>query len=194
MTPRLAITIWLAGLIVWAIIRYRFERKAKKIPVSVSLFDRRDKLSLILAWIGLLLCPCLWVLTDFPALFDRHFVPDLAWLGGVTDCVALWLFNRSHADLGTNWSVTLEIRQKHTLINTGAYQFVRHPMYSSFFLLGIAQLFLLSNWFAGVTGLVGVGILFFTRVNREEKMMLERFGEIYQTYISNTKRLIPYIF
>jgi protein-S-isoprenylcysteine O-methyltransferase Ste14 len=140
------------------------------------------------------MCPGLWVLSDVPAALDRNFVPSFAWLGVVTDCAALWLFYRSHTDLGENWSVTLEIRQKHTLINSGTYLYVRHPMYSSFFLLAIAQLFLLSNLVAGMTGLIAVAILFLARVNREEEMMLQRFGEIYRSYMNHTKRLIPFIF
>ena len=37
----------------------------------------------------------------------------------------------------------------------------------------VAQALLLSNWIAGCAGLAGFGILFFGRVAREERMMLE---------------------
>jgi protein-S-isoprenylcysteine O-methyltransferase Ste14 len=40
----------------------------------------------------------------------------------------------------------------------------------------VAQALLLSNWIAGCAGLAGFGILFFGRVAREERMMLETFG------------------
>jgi dihydrofolate reductase len=33
--------------------------------------------------------------------------------------IGLWLFSRSHADLRTNWSVTLELRQEHRLVSHG---------------------------------------------------------------------------
>jgi len=105
----------------------------------------------------------------------------------------LWLFRRSHVDLGRNWSISLEVRDHHALVKNGVYRLIRHPMYSSFFLLGVAQVLLLPNWFAGGSGLVGAGILYAFRVRREEQMMLESFGEEYRTYMTDTKRLIPWM-
>ena len=132
-------------------------------------------------------------MTGVPAALDRPFIPAVAWLGVVTLAAALWLFRRSHADLGRNWSISLEIRERHALVTTGVYRRIRHPMYSSFFLLGIAQGFLLPNWFAGTAGLVGAGVLFAFRVRREEQLMLGQFGEEYHAYMTTSKRLVPWI-
>jgi protein-S-isoprenylcysteine O-methyltransferase Ste14 len=66
-------------------------------------------------------------------------------------------------------------------------------MYSSFFLLALAQLLLMPNWFAGTSGLVGVGLLYAFRIRQEERMMLERFGADYRDYMASTKRLIPWL-
>ena len=63
----------------------------------------------------------------------------------------------------------------------------------SFFLLAIAQLLLLPNWFAGATGLIGVGVLYAFRIRQEERMMMERFGAEYRDYIAHTARLIPWL-
>jgi len=52
---------------------------------------------------------------------------------------------------------------------------------------------LLSNWLAGASGLVGAGVLYTFRVRREERMMLECFGDDYRTYMAHTKQLIPWI-
>ena len=72
------------------------------------------------------------------------------------------------------------------------YRLIRHPMYSSFFLLALAQLLLLPNWLAGASGLVGVGLLYTFRIRQEERMMLERFGADYRDYMASTKRLVPW--
>ena len=79
---------------------------------------------------------------------------------------ALVLFHLTHRQLGRYWSVTLETRKKHELIDTGVYALVRHPMYSAFWLLALAQAVLLANWVAGLSGIVGWGILFFFRVGQ----------------------------
>ncbi len=47
---------------------------------------------------------------------------------------ALWLFWRSHADLGRNWSQAFELRKGHELITHGVYRVVRHPMYAAIWL------------------------------------------------------------
>jgi protein-S-isoprenylcysteine O-methyltransferase Ste14 len=193
MTPTLAAILWFAGLVGWTIIRQPFERRAKKIGVRKSLFDRRESSLLALAIIGMFVIPALYVLTGFPAALDRPFVAWIAWVGLVPEAAALWLFRRSHADLGRNWSISLELREQHALVQSGVYRFIRHPMYTSFFLLGLAQLLLLPNWLAGLAGIAGVGALFGFRVAREERMMLESFGEDYRAYMAHTKRIVPWI-
>jgi hypothetical protein len=52
---------------------------------------------------------------------------------------------------------------------------------------------LLPNWVAGFSGLAGFGILFFGRVTREERMMLETFGASYRAYMARTGRVFPSI-
>jgi protein-S-isoprenylcysteine O-methyltransferase Ste14 len=71
---------------------------------------------------------------------------------------------------------------------------VRHPMYSAFWLWGLAQAFLLSNWVAGPAGLIGFGILFFLRIGREEQLMSETFGDEYRRYVARTARVVPGIY
>jgi protein-S-isoprenylcysteine O-methyltransferase Ste14 len=193
MTKTVAALVWFAGLTAWYIVRHPFGRRAKKIAVAKSLFDRREAILLGVAVLGMLAIPTVYVLTGFPASLDRPFLPAVAWLGLVPLCGALWLFRSTHAELGRNWSISLELREQHLLVKTGVYRFIRHPMYASFFLLGLAQLLLLPNWFAGLAGLVGAGVLFAFRVGREERMMLECFGDDYRAYMATTKRIVPWI-
>jgi protein-S-isoprenylcysteine O-methyltransferase Ste14 len=193
MTETAAELVWFAGLVGWYIIRRPFERRAKKVAVSKSLLDRREQILLAAALLGLFVIPAIYAVTGFPAEFDRRFVPTVAWAGVIALITALWLFHRTHVDLGRNWSITLQLREQHQLVRTGVYRYIRHPMYSSFFLLGIAQLLLLPNWIAGIAGPVGAAILYGFRVVREEQMMLESFGEEYRAYSATTKRIVPWV-
>jgi protein-S-isoprenylcysteine O-methyltransferase Ste14 len=193
MTKMTAALIWFAGLVGWYVIRHPFARKARKIGVSKSLFDRRDLILLAVASLGLFVTPALYTLTGFPASLDRPFIAAIAWLGLVPLSASLWLFRRSHVDLGRNWSISLQVRKHHTLVKTGVYRLIRHPMYSSFFLLGLSQMLLLPNWLAGASGLIGVALLFVFRVRREEHMMLQTMGDEYRDYMTSTKRLIPWV-
>ena len=64
-------------------------------------------------------------------------------------------------------------------------------MYLSIWLLVIAQAMILPNYIAGFSGLIPFGTLYFLRVGREERMMLEEFGADYQQYLNRTGRLLP---
>ena len=193
MTPMIAKYLWLGCVIAWWLIRYPYERRAKKAAVRTSQRDARELTLLGISLTGLGIIPIAYVLTGFPAVADRPFVAAVAWAGVVPALASLWLFWRTHLDLGRNWSVSLELRDKHVLITNGVYRYVRHPMYSAFFLWAVAQILLLPNWAAGFSGIVGFGILYFLRVGREERLMLEAFGEQYRAYMARTARIVPWI-
>jgi protein-S-isoprenylcysteine O-methyltransferase Ste14 len=64
-------------------------------------------------------------------------------------------------------------------------------MYASEWLWGIAQALLLQNWVAGWASLALFTPLYGWRMPREERMMLDRFGEEYRAYINRTSRVVP---
>jgi len=101
------------------------------------------------------------------------------------------MFHLTHKALGRYWSVSLQMREDHKLITTGIYARIRHPMYTAFWLMALAQALLLPNWIAGFSGLVGFGILYVLRVGQEERIMLDTFGADYQAYMDRTGRLLP---
>ncbi|MEX2692138.1 protein-S-isoprenylcysteine O-methyltransferase [Rhizobium mongolense] len=186
--------LWVLGVVAWYIIRYPFERRAKRVRVVSHRRSHIEKIGLASALLGLAIVPGFYVATGMPQAADY---PARAWavaVGVVLFAAAMWVFRRTHKELGRNWSITLEIRDQHQLICSGPYAFVRHPMYTSFLLMGLGQAFLLSNWIVGLAGLIGFAILFFLRVDKEERMMLEIFGAQYRAYMDRTKRIIPYLY
>jgi protein-S-isoprenylcysteine O-methyltransferase Ste14 len=186
--------IWVLGIVAWYVIRYPFERRAKRVRVVSGDRSRSETVGLAAALVGLAIFPVFYVATGIPEAANR---PAAAWavvVGALIFAAALWTFRRSHKDLGRNWSITLELREKHKLVSTGIYAVIRHPMYTSFMLMGLGQAFLLPNWVAGLSGLVGFAVLFFLRVDKEEHMMLGAFGAEYRSYMEHTKRIIPYLY
>jgi len=101
------------------------------------------------------------------------------------------LFRATHKALGRNWSVTLAVRQEHTLVTDSVYRLVRHPMYLAFWLWALAQVCLLQNWFAGLSGVIGFGTLYAFRIGREERLMRETFGPVWDAYVARSWRLLP---
>lgn len=191
----LAKIIWALGVVGWYVLRIPFERKAKRERVRDARHrTTREMVLLSISTLGLGVIPALYAIKGFPRAFDYPTSIVQVALGALVFAGALWLFWRTHRDLGRNWSVTLEIKEQHQLVTSGVYAKVRHPMYSAFFLWALAQAILLPNWIAGFAGLIGFGILFFFRVGREEEMMRESFGPQYDAYMARTKRIIPGIY
>jgi protein-S-isoprenylcysteine O-methyltransferase Ste14 len=186
--------IWLVGGALWFVIRFPHQRRARKIKVARSVGGLRDQLLLASSLTGLAIIPLVYFLSGQPRFADYVFNPLWGWIGVVLMLAALALFYETHRQLGRNWSVTLDTRKKHTLVDTGLYAHVRHPMYSAFWLLALAQAALLANWIAGFSGLVGWGILFFLRIGREERLMIDTFGDDYRDYMRRTKRVVPMIY
>lgn len=186
--------IFLVCFALTGFIRKPYQRKIK----DNTIIDNRKSLleNSLLAFVtlGMFILPLIYIFTPL-FNFANYSLP--VWvnvLGIVTFAIALYLFWRSHHDLGKNWSPTLQVRENHTLITNGIYQSIRHPMYTAIWLWSIAQSLLLTNWIAGLSGMIAFGTLYFLRVGNEENMMVEKFGEQYQAYRQKTKRLVPYLF
>jgi protein-S-isoprenylcysteine O-methyltransferase Ste14 len=185
---KVAVLVSLLGFIV---IRWPHGHRSGTVRVVE---DRKGGLEiglLIGALSGTTLIPLVWLLSPVFKFADYPLHPVLYVLGLVVMVPGLWLFHRSHTDLGTNWSVTLQMREDHALVTSGVYARIRHPMYTSMFLLGIAQVLFLPNWIVGPAYLVGFGAAYIFRVKHEERMMLDRFSSEYEEYMRRSGRLIP---
>ena len=183
--------VWLAGALVTFVIRVPFAAKVRRNTIVEARKDTMERATLTAMFVTMAIMPTLSLAT--PVLdFAAYTLPGWAWIAGaVLQLPYLWLFWRSHADLGRNWSPTLEVRQDHNLVTGGIYQHVRHPMYSAIWLGVVAQPLLIQNWIAGVPVLLAFLVMYVTRVPKEEALMRAQFGDAYDTYASRTGRLLP---
>ena len=95
-----------------------------------------------------LLFPVIYLFTPLFSFADYELPEPAHWCGLPIVAAGLWLFWRSHTNLGLNWSASLELRKGHELIQHGVYHRIRHPMYAAIWLFSIAQGLLLNNWLA----------------------------------------------
>src|SRR5439155_26928713 len=119
------------SLIPMIFIRAPHGKPSGQVKIAESRKGRLEIALLALMWITTLVLPLISIaspLLSFPD-YGLHALPFL--LGIVCAAVGLSLFYRSHADLGTNWSISLEIRQEHPLVTAGVYERIRHLMYLS---------------------------------------------------------------
>ena len=187
--------LYFLGVLAQVIIRLPHERQRRRIRWAVERVDALERALLGLLFVGIGLVPAIYASTTWLDRADYRLPAEAQRSAGVVGAalmtLALWLFWRSHADLGSNWSPSLQLREGHELVTGGVYQHVRHPMYASEWLWGVAQALLLQNWVAGWAGLALYTPLYVLRVPREERMMLHRFGEEYCAYMDRTGRVLP---
>jgi protein-S-isoprenylcysteine O-methyltransferase Ste14 len=193
MTPTVSKVIFVALVIGWYLIRYKYARRSRRERIVWTARGHLEAALLLISLAGLGLIPLAYVAAEITRFAAYEFHPSFAWLGLLFAIAALGVFHLTHRALGRNWSISLDVRENHKLVTEGIYRRVRHPMYSAFWMWAIAQALLLPNWIAGFAGLVGFGTLYFGRVAREEQMMLETFGDSYRAYMARTGRVFPWI-
>ena len=111
-------------------------------------------------------------------------------VGGPLGLVGLALFYWVFRHLGENVTPTAQIRENHTLVTSGPYRWVRHPMYSSGLVLFAAYSLLSANWF--VAAMCGMAfVMLVIRLPTEEANLTERFGDEYRAYMQRTGKFLP---
>ncbi len=183
--------VFLVGFIIYVAIRGVFKQRVKSNELVVRRVDGLEKALMLIVIPGGLLLPVVYLFTPWLAFADYHLPPFAPWCGAVLMIGALWLFWRSHADLGLNWSQSLEIRKGHQMVTQGVYRSIRHPMYASIWVWCLAQGLLLENWLAGWYALGAFALMYFVRAPREERMMCDSFGQEYRDYMLRTGRVFP---
>lgn len=183
--------VWLASAVLMMVIRSPYAARNKENEITERFAVSKERFLLLLVSVGGTLLPVLHLSTGL-LLFANYEAPNWLPVVGILFLVpGFWLFWRSHADLGRNWSVTTELREAHTLVSHGVYKHIRHPMYSAIWLIFLAYPFLIQNWIVGAAGIVSFAILYAVRVPIEEAMMRHEFGIEYEEYSSRTGRLWP---
>jgi protein-S-isoprenylcysteine O-methyltransferase Ste14 len=117
----------------------------------------------------------------------------LRWVGvGLTLTAGLllvWMFRT----LGRNLTDTVVTRKQHTLVMSGPYRWVRHPLYTLAAMLSLASFLAAANWFFFAIGGV-VFLLLAIRTRKEEENLIARFGDDYRHYMQRTGRFVPRLF
>jgi protein-S-isoprenylcysteine O-methyltransferase Ste14 len=126
----------------------------------------------------------------FMNLIHVDFPIWLRWLGTLFAFIGVVLWIYSQAMLDKYWSPQLQVQNEHKIITSGPYRVIRHPIYTSMFIwvIGLA-IFTANIGFALIALLTIIGLIL--RVPKEEKMMIEHFGDEYKKYMQITGSIFP---
>jgi protein-S-isoprenylcysteine O-methyltransferase Ste14 len=121
------------------------------------------------------------------------FLSPMIVVGTTMFVIGLIITVRAQMTISTNYSWTLEIRDGHTLVESGLYKYVRHPIYTGTLIRLISIPVFTSSLPGFILSLLSIPVLNY-RIGLEEGMLIEEFGEEYERYKERTWRLFPYIY
>lgn len=178
---------WIAFGAYWGIMALRVKRVVRRQNIGGRLFQ-------ILS--GMAAFILLWDENVDWGVLSSRFVPrNHAWAvaGAALTCVGVAIAIWARTILGGNWSGVVTVKQDHTLVRSGPYTVVRHPIYSGLTLAILGTALAIGEWRA----LAAVGVvfvMFLVKSRTEERFMTEEFGRQYEDYRRETSALIPFIF
>jgi protein-S-isoprenylcysteine O-methyltransferase Ste14 len=133
----------------------------------------------------------------FPGTFLFAYLmpyPDwLRWLGAfglAAEITILWV---AHHHLGKCFHSLVVSKENQTLVETGPYRWVRHPIYTAYLMSYIGGGLLSSNLILTIVPVSMYVILVAIRMGKEEAVLVKRFGQEYIEYMKRTGRLVPQV-
>lgn len=142
-------------------------------------------LPLLLAILAYIINPAwmVWSSLAYPAW--------LRWGGAVLGVTIIpftfWVFRT----IGRNISETVLTKETHELVTDGPYRWVRHPLYTVGTLMLVSISLMTASWFISGMTVLGIVIIIFVIIPKEEVNLINMFGEAYRMYKRRTGMLLP---
>jgi protein-S-isoprenylcysteine O-methyltransferase Ste14 len=185
LAARFVVLCWFTFSVVWVVAAFSMKRTTARrghlgqwwllpvVAVTVLLFFLRRR------QLGLL------GVAPWSSSPEVAVVADVLAFGGLV--IAVW----ARRTLGSLWSASPTIKEGQTVVETGPYRFVRHPIYSGVLLMMVGTVVLVGSpvgvvWFA--TALCGTWV----KARREERLLQEFLPDAYAAYRARVRwALIP---
>jgi protein-S-isoprenylcysteine O-methyltransferase Ste14 len=183
---RIIAALWAIWLVGWLTAALNVKRTRWKEPRATAVYNRLP----VLVGMVMLVDPH-WL----PAALSHRFMPPgplLPFIGTILVGAGLAFTGWARWHLGRNWSGNVTVKEGHTLVRTGPYRLVRHPIYTGIVvaLLGTALAIGAAYGFIAAA-LILIG--FIAKLSVEEARMRETFPE-YTDYCRHTARLVPGVY
>lgn len=132
-------------------------------------------------------------LPSLPVLSSFSVFPGFSWvswvgvgLGGFSLVLLVWV----HRVLGEFWTANLEVKPGHRLVTHGTYGRIRYPMYTASALFMFSTGLIAADWVILVVSVLTL-IIVLKRIENEERLLIQHFGDEYREYMKRTRRLLP---
>ncbi len=179
--------IWAAFWLYWLVVAFLTRSEVER---RQPVFSRFFFLMLAVIILGTIISGQFWDRFLLGQFTDGNPVAVAAGIAITLLGLGFAVWARVH--LGKNWSGSVTIKVDHRLVRTGPYRYVRNPIYTGI-LAGFAGTALVIGRGWAVYGLLILLAGFLIKIQEEEKVLLEKFGEEYLRYKREVKALIPFV-
>jgi protein-S-isoprenylcysteine O-methyltransferase Ste14 len=118
----------------------------------------------------------------------------LFWVGMSAMITGLVVRSWANRVLGASYTRTLRIVQEQRVMQEGPYHLVRHPGYLGTLLVWLGAAVALGNWVIMTAAGIVMLRAYRRRIETEERMLLDNFGDEYRRYMRRTRRLVPLLY
>jgi protein-S-isoprenylcysteine O-methyltransferase len=151
--------------------------------------DRSSTRLVVVAYVVAFVGP---FLLDTSGVGVTHADSPLAWIGIAIGATGLGIRVWSMRVLGRDYTRSLRTRDAQVVIERGPYRLVRHPGYIGSILVWTGSR-LAVNWLVAAATALVLLLVYAYRIDAEEQMLVDHFGDAYRAYRTRTWRLVPYI-
>lgn len=118
------------------------------------------------------------------------------WLGFGLALIVFGLIIRwiSILQLGKSFTVDVAITESAVLKTDGMYEWLRHPSYFGILMIVTGFAAVMNSILSFIVLVIPVLLAILYRIKTEEELLVSEFGSEYISYMSTTKKLIPYIY
>ncbi len=176
---------WIAWVLIWIGAAIIYRPDARDPSPRGETRSRRSLMRLLLA---VFLIVALRAYHPGSTTFDA----GIGWLGVAVCAAGIGIATWARVCLGRNWGMPMTVRARPTLVRSGPYRVVRHPIYSGLLLAAIGSA--LATGPVWLVVVIGAGAYCVVSMRVEENDMAAAFPERYPEYAGHTKRLIPFVY
>jgi protein-S-isoprenylcysteine O-methyltransferase Ste14 len=173
---------WAVFALYWLISAMRVKAVSQRESFARTLAHRS------LLFLGYVLLVDRWL----PWPLDLRWLPDLRIAGVVVCVLGLVIAIAARRALAGNWSSAVTLKQDHELIRTGAYRFVRHPIYTGILTMCFGSA-IEDGQLRGALAFAVMLAAFLIKSRREERLLVQHFPDDYPAYKRDVKALIPFV-
>jgi protein-S-isoprenylcysteine O-methyltransferase Ste14 len=186
--------VWPYAVVFWMVFVWVFAPEFRVTGRIRSLARTQDAGSLWVILVGQILA--VWTTFSVAFVFRSGVLPRQLlwfWLGLAVMIAGSLLRRHCFRMLGSSFTGAVVVRQDQTIVDRGAYRWVRHPSYTAGVLVFAGMALALGNWISVAVVLIAIPPTYVYRVRVEESVLVKTLGEPYRAYMQRTKRFIPMV-